>query len=208
MLDQWRQKNLADERETEWENFLPVLAKYAKDLPIDAAILEVGSGPICISQMFPQKKVTYLDPLIDDFRRMFPGELPENECISGNAEHIGKPDRSYDLIICLDTIPFTINPELVLHEFERLLKPGARLILSLRVFSPLEARLHYWLGRYLPDLHPGMCPYYYSLRGIRSTLCRHFTITAESVVNAQLAFLPFFRREERMFVCQTLKPET
>ena len=207
-LERWQEKSLHDERKKDEQAYLPLLLKYAEGLPQDGAMLEIGCGPVCLSQLLPLKNKTFLDPLIDDFRRMYPGELPEGEYLNTIAERIPKTSSSYDLIICLNTLSYSLNPELVMNEMERLLRPGGRLVIVMRIHSPLESRLHYWTTHYLPTLSYGIQPNFYSLAGIRKTLARHFTITEEIISSSQFSWLPFFRREEGLFVCIHLADKT
>ncbi|GAV20293.1 bifunctional 3-demethylubiquinone-9 3-methyltransferase/ 2-octaprenyl-6-hydroxy phenol methylase [Mariprofundus micogutta] len=201
-LFQWSKKNLKLERAEMEMSMLPLLTQHTKQYSADSSILEIGCGPVCISHSLPHKHKTYLDPLIDDFRRMFPGELPEDgEQLACNAERINKESNSYDIVICLNTLSFSMNPELIVNEVERLLKPGGIFIVEMRTHSALEARLHYWLLRFLPRITRSPRPYYYSLKGIRKTLERHFYINSEQKLKKQILWLPFFKREQRLFVC-------
>lgn len=208
ILEHWKEKNLHDEQKKQKAAYLHLLQKYAGDIPQDGAVLEIGCGPLCLSQSLQVENKTFLDPLLDDFRRMYPGELPEGEHLTSIAEQIPKANSSYDLITCLNTLSYSLNPELIMNEMERLLRPGGRLILALRIHSPLESRLHYWVTRYLSVFHWGTQPNYYSLVGIRKTLARHFTITEEIISNSQFSWLPFFRRKEGLFVCTHLADKT
>jgi 2-polyprenyl-3-methyl-5-hydroxy-6-metoxy-1,4-benzoquinol methylase len=208
ILERWKEKNLHDERKKDEQAYLPLLQKYAENIPQDGAVLEIGCGPVCLSQSLPLENKTFLDPLLDDFRRMYPGELPEGEYITSIAEQVLKANSSYDLITCLNTLSYSLNPELVMNEMERLLRPGGRLILAMRIHSPLESRLHYWTTRYMSVLYCGTQPNFYSLAGIRKTLARHFTITEEIISSSQFTWLPFFRREECLFVCTHLADKT
>jgi SAM-dependent methyltransferase len=207
-IERWQKKKLHDERKKDEQTYLPLLLKYAEDFPKDGAVLEIGCGPVCLSQFLPQKNKTFLDPLLDDFRRMYPGELPDGECLATIAERIPKTSSSYDMIVCLNTLSYSLNPELVMNEMERLLRPGGKLVIAMRIHSHLKARFHYLTTHYLPTLHFGIQPNYYSLSGLRKTLARHFTITEEIIINRRLIWLPFFRREERMFVCTHLADKT
>ena len=202
-LERWKKRDLNIERQKSRDkNYLPLLLSFSEELPDEATIMEIGCGPICLSQAIPQGKKTYLDPLLDDFRRLFPGELPDGEYITSSAEKIARPSHSYDLIVCLNTLSHTLNPELVLNEIERLLKPDGKLLLGIRTYSTLRAKYHYWKARWLPTMFLGGCPYYYSLHGIRRTLSRHFTI-ADDIVTSRV-WIPFLKSEEHLFVCTAL----
>ena len=204
-LQAWQTKNLAKERQQLERSLLPILQRYAREYSQDASVLEIGCGPVCISNQLPQQHKTYLDPMADDFRRMFPGELPEEgEYLPTTAERIPKPDASYDLILCLNMISKTLNPELVMNEIERLLKPGGKLILAIRTHSQFEARLHYLAIRLFPYLCSKTRPYYYARKGIRRTLQRHFNIKEEIVQKAGTIRMPFCKRQRYIFICTPL----
>lgn len=207
-IEQWKEKNLHDERKKDEQTYFPLLLKYTEDLPTDGEILEIGCGPVCLSQLLPQKNKTFLDPLLDDFRRMYPGELPDGEHLATIAEKIPKTSGSYDIIICLNTLSYVLNPELVMNEMERLLRPGGRLVIAIRTHSPLGSRFHYWTTHYLPALSYGKQPNFYSLAGIRKTLARHFTTTEEIISGSRFAWLPFFKCRERLFVCTHLSDKS
>lgn len=202
ILQKWSTKKLARERERLEQATLSILLQHAEQQPQDGSVLEIGCGPICISRSLPLAHKTYLDPLIDDFRRMFPGELPEKaEYLASTAERIDKPSDHYDLIVALNMLSHSLNPELIMHEIERLLKPEGTLMLSIRTHSVLEARIHYWALQTCPALCRTTRPYYYTLTGIRRTLQRHFTIDEEHALKARAISVPFIQRERYLFVC-------
>jgi len=205
-LKAWSRKQLSAERERVERAMLPLLQRYAKAYPEDASVLEIGCGPICITRLLPQRHKTYLDPLADDFRRIFPNELPEEgQYLPITAERIPKPDASFDLIVSLNMISHALNPELVINEVERLLKPGGTFILTVRTHGQVEARLHYWAIRTFPYLCKKTRPYYYTSQGIQRTLKRHFTISEQIVRNARPIQLPFCTRKQHIFVCTPLE---
>jgi len=205
-LQKWHRKDLSKERKRLENTVFATLQQHTQHYPEHSSVLEIGGGPLCISRLLAFQNKTYLDPLIDDFRRMFPGELPEEaEYLATTAEHISKPSDSYELILCLNMISHSLNPELIMHEIERLLKPGGKLILSIRTHSPIEARMHYWALQSFAFLCSKTRPYYYSLNGIRRTLERHFDIIDHSKRNARSIWLPLCKRERHLFVCSPKK---
>lgn len=175
-----------------------IIHALPKPLPIDASILDIGCGAVCTAKLFNASNTTYLDPLLDNFKRTFPGELPDGEFISAGAEEILKPDSSYDLILCLNTLSFVQNPELVLHEIRRVLKKKGTLVISITIWPELFARFHYLKTRYfsLGEIQNRL--YCYTLRGIRNTLLRHFNIIEEAQLDTKTPPLA----QEWMFICQ------
>lgn len=204
MMVRWRKYGADIDREEQEQYLLPILQQHAERYPKNGSLLEIGCGPVCLSQYLPQQHKSFLDPLIEDFRNRFPGTLPEGELLSTTAERISKTADTFDLVICLNTISFTLNPELVMHEIERVLKPEGTLVINMRVYSPLEARLHYWAGQIFPSLCTKMRPYCYSLKGIKNTLRRHFEIKEESDQDGAKMQLPF-KRKKMVFICSPRK---
>lgn len=172
-----------------------------KPLPIDASVLDIGCGAVCTAKLFNAANTTYLDPLADNFKRLFPGKLPTGEFITQRAEEINKPDDSYDLILCLNTLSYTHNPELVLHEIRRILKTDGTFAISLTLWPELFARLHYIKMRFFSLDKTQSRLYCYTYKGIKNTLQRHFNIIKEIELEART---PSFGREH-MFICQRKK---
>jgi len=169
-----------------------------KPLAIDASILDIGCGAVCTAKLFNSSNTTYLDPLLDNFKRIFPGELPDGEFISAGAEEIDKPDNSYDLILCLNTLSFALNPELVLHEIRRLLKNDGTFVISIVLWPELIARFHYLKMRFFSLREVQSRLYCYTYKGITSTLRRHFEIIKEVPLDIKA---PAFAQEQ-MFICR------
>jgi len=201
VLESWRDRNLAEEHKAGEARYLPLIKQVTDSLAEDASILEIGCGALCLTHALPQKNKTFLDPLIDDFRRMLPGELTDGEFLACTAEDVRKDNCSFDLIVCLNTIPHSLNPELIMNEIKRLLKKNGTLVLTINTHSGLEARLHYFAERWLPSLCRRTCPYFYTAHGIKKTLIRHFAIREDILIGEKLGWLPGFKRREHLFIC-------
>lgn len=175
-----------------------ILASLPEPLPADASILDIGCGAVCTGKLFNSSKTTYLDPLLEDFKRTYPGELPDGEFITGSAEEIDKPSASFDLILCLNTLSFVLNPELVLHEVRRLLKPDGVFVISISLWPELFARFHYLSNRIFSINEVQNRLYCYTFKGIKNTLQRHFDIISEKELDTRTPVLA----QEWMFICR------
>ncbi len=182
--------------------YVPLLEEYAAKLSEDASILDLGCGPVCAARFIEQGEKTYMDPLLDDFRRAYPGKLPRGKHLAMAAEDIPEPDSSFDFILCIDALDHMMNPELALHEMDRLLKPDGVLILSLVIFPPLFVRLRYMLERFFPLLRNEANPYFYALQGIRNTLARHFEVIEERRIPEPRHSNRRISGKEYAFVCR------
>ena len=200
-IEQENHADITDLAEQAYQRYGSIIAQYTTYLDDDSQILEVGSGPACVSQYIPHGHKTFLDPLLDDFRRTWPGSLPKGTYITGMAEQINAPNQSYDFILCLKAISHVQNPELVLHEIERLLKPDGKLILSVDVWPLPFAQLHYFTANFFPQCTLKNRLYCYTQRGIENTLKRHFCIEDAYTLPAMQSFS---LRQERLYICAHL----
>ena len=189
-------------REQVKKRYLPIIEPYLAALQEDSQILELGCGPTCFSQFIKHGKKTFLDPLLDNFRRAWPGSLPTGTFIAGTAENIQAPDATYDCILCLRTLSHVQNPELVLNEVERLLKPQGFFIISVELWPGAFARLHYLTARLFPQGILKNRLYCYTRRGIENTLRRHFHIQASHVLPATNTFS---LKTEQLYICSPLE---
>lgn len=182
--------------------YLPLIEPHVSNLQEDSQILELGCGSTCVSQFIKPGKKTFLDPLLDDFRRAWPGSLPKGSFIAGMAESINAPDAYYDCILCLKTISHVQNPELVLHEVERLLKDNGTFIISVELWPTSFAKLHYFTASFFPQRTLQNRLYCYTRRGIENTLQRHFDIQSSHCIPSMKIFN---LKYEYFYVCKPLQ---
>lgn len=177
-----------------------IMAELAEGLDEESRILDIGCGPACVARLIETGEKTFLDPLMDDFRRMFPGTFLKGNYLTRMAEEIPLENDSFDLILCFNTLSFTLNPELVLHEIKRLLKKDGTFAIAISLWPELPARLHYLATHLLPASEKQTRLYRYTYRGIRNTLSRHFDIETEKVLPANGEAALF--AHERLFICK------
>jgi len=184
--------------------YLPLLKPLLQYLPENLNILEVGSGPVCAAQYLKEGEVVYLDPMLDVYRRMFPGVMPEKSTYI--ADMIEKyeldkgEDKKFDLLICLDVLSDTQNPELVMNKLKYLLKRDGYVVISMNLWPAWFARIHYALANYFPLLLGSFCLYSYTKRGFCNTLSRHFSIESEHIIKPSFYWATL--KQEMLFVCK------
>ncbi len=179
-----------------------IIQTYADKLPKNSEILDIGCGPACSGRFVEKGNKTFLDPLLDRFRRNYPGKMPKGEYLDCMAEDIPRPDHSYDMILCFNTLSYVLNPELVLCEAERLLKKNGYFIISMHTASELVARLRYFGERFFSPLRNNARPYYYTHHGIIKTLARHFEIVETKRARLVNGTRQLQAREDWIFVCK------
>ncbi len=205
VLHFWQQEDSFRTRNTYSRRYyIPLLKALLTDKPDDIKILEIGSGPICAAQYLEKGSQTYIDPLLDDFRRIFPGKMPEDAVYMPTmVEKVEMPKQSFDVVICLNTLSDVLNPELVLNKVEQTLKPDGTFVVSIDLWPSWLARAHFFLSRFAPGLPRLNRLYSYTHKGIFNTLSRHFNIVSEQRVGSKLSWLSL--RKEYFFVCEPRK---
>ncbi len=197
----WHGSDALDKRRIELQKYYwPLIKDLDSHLHEDSRILEIGCGPVCLAQWFKHGEKTYVDPLINDYRRAYPRKLPKGQYISRAAESIDLDKQQFDVILCLQTLDKTQNPELVLNEIGRLLRDEAIVVVSLTLVNPLRARLHYYLEQIMPH-RQHIRPYRYSKTALERSLSRHFECISVDPVHAHKRFWPW-QSQTWMYRCR------
>ena len=94
-------------------------------------ILEVGSGGGHVLRMFKRAKLTAVD-VSDVFLATAKANLAgyDVEFIKGEIDKLGLPAAKFDRIICTEVLEHTKDPEAILKEIARLLKPEGRAVIT------------------------------------------------------------------------------
>lgn len=136
-----------------WVDFLK---KIKLEVPPTGNILDAGCGPAGIFLNFPENQVTAVDPLLGEYRPMFPhfsdGSL-RNVSFEEQSLESYRANESFDLVFCLNAINHVANLELCLKNLRNAIRSGGKLVLS------VDAHNHTFfkqLFQFLPGdiLHP------------------------------------------------------
>jgi 2-polyprenyl-3-methyl-5-hydroxy-6-metoxy-1,4-benzoquinol methylase len=94
-------------------------------------ILEIGSGGGHVLRMFKRAKLTAVD-VSDVFLQTAKKNLAGYgvEFIKGEIDKLGLPPGQFDRIICTEVLEHTKDPEAILREIVRLLKPSGRAVIT------------------------------------------------------------------------------
>ena len=196
----WHGKDVLAQRMAHAEaHYLPHLQSIIGKLPPKPTVLDIGSGPVCLSHLVDHANRIFIDPLLDDYQRAYPGALPSGRYLNCMAENIPLASQSCDLVLSFNALSYTLNPELVINEIERVLRPEGFLVVTIVPVPLLHARLYYLAERYIPSLRDESQPYHYSHRGIRNTLSRHFHIVEEHLLQRTTGLR--HPDSEWMFIC-------
>ena len=103
----------------------------------DDCILEVGSGGCGLSFNFGGD-VVGIDPLADDLRQLFPWQRDSKvPTIAAEGEHLPFDDASFDIVLSDNVIDHAEDPQRIVNEMTRVLKPGGVLYFTVHVHHPI-----------------------------------------------------------------------
>ena len=111
------------------------------------ALLEVGSGGGHVLRQFPDAKLTAVDVsnvFLDAARANLAGY--DVRFIKGEIDKLGLPPASFDRIVCSEVLEHTVDPQAILAEIARLLRPGGVAVITIPN-DPAIARWKRWLRR-------------------------------------------------------------
>jgi SAM-dependent methyltransferase len=100
------------------------------------AVLDVGCGEMPFRDLLPSDtRYTGLDvPRADEF-----GMAADREIVAFDGLHIPFPDSHFDNIICTEVLEHAEDPDGLIAEMHRVLRPGGTLVATI----PYSARVHY-----------------------------------------------------------------
>lgn len=202
--DFWRREGvLQPQVERVLHRYGPTIVELARSLPERPDILDIGCGPTCAGRLFPAGNKVFLDPLMDSYREVYADTLPNGELIAARAEEIPKADASFDVVTSFNSLDHMVDPDSVLAEVVRVLRPGGMFLLGLFLHSPFIATLRKGVDRFLPFAREDAHPYHYTRSSTREMLRRHLDIEREVLAfRKDDAWVPAFHREDRLFICR------
>ncbi|MDX8414280.1 MAG: methyltransferase domain-containing protein [Mariprofundales bacterium] len=204
-LDGWLDAEMLETQRTVLhDRYFEAIQRLLPRLDEGSEIVDIGSGPVCFSQEIPLGHKTFIDPLLDDLRRVYPGSMPKDAVyLNSAAEGITLPSNCVDLVICMNMLSFSKNPEEVMYEISRLLKPNGVLLLAVQISSSLVARLHYFGNRLFPFVRRHTRPYRFCQHAMEHTIARHLQIN-ECISIVRRHPLKLFGDHECLFSCSPL----
>ena len=93
-------------------------------------IIEVGNGPLGMIECIPGHKKVGYDPLNDDYSKLFSKVRSKEIIYKSDMSNLKKEKNDYDLLICINTLDHTDEPEELFSDLMRALNKGGRFIIQ------------------------------------------------------------------------------
>lgn len=105
------------------------LEQFIKSHAADVKVLDVGASSKSYRNFFPNKISVDLDP----------DSQPD---IVADAHHLPFKDAEFDMVLCTEVLEHVHEPQTVIGEIRRVLKPGGKVVLTTRFMYPLHEVPH------------------------------------------------------------------
>lgn len=95
-------------------------------------VLEVGCGGGHVLRMFPEANLTGLDVsgcMLEKARKNLAGYRVQ--LLKGEMHELALNDQTYDKVICTEVLEHVENPDAILSQIRRVLKPGGTAVITL-----------------------------------------------------------------------------
>jgi SAM-dependent methyltransferase len=103
----------------------------------DARVLEIGCGALGLIFFFDCAERVGVDPLADDYRKLFPAWQGRATTVAAFGEQLPFADDSFEVVLCDNVVDHAENPRAIVEEISRVLVPGGLLYFTVNVHHPL-----------------------------------------------------------------------
>jgi SAM-dependent methyltransferase len=155
-----------------------VKARIERVRPVnpEARVLEVGSGAHGLIFFLGLANAVGVDPLADIYPSLFPEWQRRAKTLRAYGEALPFETASFDLVLSDNVIDHAENPDAILAEIARVLRPGGVLYFTVNVHHPIYAAASALHGAWnAAGLRHEITPFadhtvHFTLRGIRARL--------------------------------------
>lgn len=120
--------------------------KLFLDMDLSGRGLEIGSGCLSMFEFSDARDVVAIDPLMDEYRKIYPLSSDRVEYLQGDGENLNFDDNSFDWVALFNVIDHTPHPQKMISEIKRVLKKGGILYFDVN-FDDRLSPCHYGLWK-------------------------------------------------------------
>lgn len=138
------------QREADWKDIADHFSPLAKYLSVPKEdvenVLEVGTGMISPLEFSEgaDVNITGIDPLVGAYQDTIEMHGRNVRYLEQSGEAIAFDADTFDAVVCINVIDHTPNPDVMMQEIRRVLKPGGKLFFEVNYDSALSPA-HYGL---------------------------------------------------------------
>jgi ubiquinone/menaquinone biosynthesis C-methylase UbiE len=166
---------VANEWQEAFQKYHRLFRRLASTLKIksDSRILDIGCSLTCVSRLFPQGQRFGVEPLAEKLN--IDSQVPGVKVIKGVGEHLPFDDNYFDLSLCRNVLDHTHDPNQVLGEAYRTLKPQGYFILAVYTYNPFIALVKN-LGEKISFFRNVGHPHTYTPASLQNLAATHFKV--------------------------------
>ncbi|MDD5195049.1 MAG: class I SAM-dependent methyltransferase [Candidatus Omnitrophica bacterium] len=160
------------------------------------SVIDVGSGPTCLARFFESCHKTYVDPLMDFYQEYYREKLPQTPgsvFIKSMAEKMPFAPQTFDAALCYNMLDHTFNPQEIINEISRILKPQGYLLLGIYTHGPILKFIRSF-GEKLVIFKEKPHPYSFTIANVIKMLKGDFTIKKCDKLKGKETIFNFKRR--------------
>lgn len=171
----------------EWDEAFRKYEHYLADqssklaLNVNSKILDVGCNVTCISRLLKLGRHFGVEPLADKLN--IPERVKDVEIKQGMGENLPYSDSFFEICFCRNVIDHTQEPDKVITEMYRVLRPGGYMILASYVYNPFI-----WFVKTISEvlhlMHNVGHPYIYTMETLEqlASLGQRFQIIDKTII--------------------------
>jgi ubiquinone/menaquinone biosynthesis C-methylase UbiE len=106
--------------------------------------IEFGTGCFSMLEFSEADQVIGIDPLANDFKNIFTIPNDKVTILDGDGENVTFNDNTFDWAVCWNVLDHTPNPERMVSEMFRVIKPKGKIYFNIN-FDDMLSPAHYSL---------------------------------------------------------------
>ncbi len=177
----WIQPNaLPPQQERVARRYAGLLEELDQQGQVGGRILEVGSGPTCVSARLRNRFRVFADPLMTLYRPLC-ADAVHGHFVATVGEQLPFAEASFDAVFSFNVIDHVFSPARFVSELGRVLRPGGLVVLGVYTHPRLFAAVRTLLERGLPWARELPHPFFFSRHSLLHLL-QHCGLQVERVV--------------------------
>ena len=147
--------------------------------------LQIGCGPLDVINEIKIGEKHSIDPLADFYKEKFKFDYNKTNLVKGVGENLPYKDDYFDIVIFANVLDHTSNPEKVLSEIKRVLKPEGIVWLEAHFYQKgfiwLAKPYGFFKKALTGEIFNPCHPYMFQLNELKNMISKDFHISNEKI---------------------------